>query len=188
MTPQEYEKKYTYRQLRKMYQTAAQQARAAYKAVKEAYPSSAPVELYRGDFKSFTTISKKGMPKATLAKVLASTERYLSGRFSSVEKYEEYRESAIDTFKSHGYGFVNEDNFNTVQEFMKDMTDRGLKGIYGSDQILTAFNRANKRGLSQEQLEANIEYWAQNADAVKEGRKSGKLRVYSKTPSGSKNF
>lgn len=188
MNAKELETKYTYRQLRKMYQAAAQQARAAYKAVKAAYPGSAPEKLYKGDFKSFTTISKKGMKKADLAKQLASTQRYLSSRFSSVEAYEQYRESAIDTFKSHGYDFVNEDNFNEVQEFMKDMTERGLKGIYGSDQILTAFNRANERGLSEKQLAQNIEYWSKNAADVEAGRRSGKLRVYSKVPGSSKDF
>jgi len=202
--PQYLEQNYTYRQLRKMYTAAAREARAAYKEVKSRYAGSAADIMYQGDFKSFTTISKGGMKKTQLAKELASVERYLTGNFSSVERYADYRERSIETFHKHGYDFVNEENFNNVQEFMKDMTDRGLKSIYGSDvlidalgslgnvykdtDIVSALSRAKKRDLSEEQLKANVAYWQQNIEDVIAGKRSGKLRVYSKVPSGRSNI
>lgn len=184
MNPQYLETKYTYRQLRKMYTQAARQARQAYKEVKGAFTGSIADVMYRGDFKGFTTISKYGMKKSQLAKELAHVQRYLQSTFSSVEKYTEYRDKSIATFNANGYTFVNEENFNSVQEFMKDMTERGLKSIYGSDQVITAYNRAKKRGLTPQQLEANIEYWEKNAQAVEAGARSNKIRVYSRVPSG----
>ena len=185
--PQYLEQNYTYRQLRKMYTAAAREARAAYKEVKSRYAGSAADIMYQGDFKSFTTISKAGMKKTQLAKELASVERYLQGTFSSVEKYADYRAKSIATFRQNGYEFVNEKNFDTVQEFMKDMTDRGLKSIYGSDQVLTAYNRARKRHLTPEQLEANRQLWEANkeeAAALAAKGESKRIRVYSKVPSG----
>ena len=121
--PQFLESNYTYRQLRKMYTAAAREARAAFKEVSGAFPGSSADIIHRGDFKSFTTISKYGMKKTQLAKELASVQRYLQGSFSSVERYADYRERSIETFNRNGYDFVNEENFNAVQEFMKDMTD-----------------------------------------------------------------
>lgn len=203
MNAQDLEKNYTYRQLRKMYTVAAREARAGYRAVAAAYPGADVTQIYKGDFKSFTTISKKGMKKADLAKILASTQRYLAGSASSVEKYEKRRQQTIATFKRHGYN-VDNSNLDDVQEFMKDMTDRGIKGIYGSDLLLTSYNdlnavyggsevvealsRAQKRELTEEQLKANIAYWNKNAQDVASGRRSGKLRVYSKVPSSSSVF
>lgn len=184
MNPQYLEKNYTYRQLRKMYTAAAREARAAYKEVKGKYAGSAADIMYRGDFKGFTTISKAGMKKSQLAKELASVQRYLQGTFSSIEKYADYRQRSIATFNANGYNFVNEQNFNSVQEFMKDMTDRGIKAIYGSDEVITAYNRAKKRGLTPQQLEANVSYWEEHAAEVEEGRRTNKIRVYSKVPSG----
>ena len=175
--PQKLEKNYTYRQLRKMYTAAARQARAAYKEVAKAYPGSAPVTMYKGDFKSFTTISKNGMTKSQLAKQLASVTRYLQGTFSSEERYAQYRERSIETFQQHGYN-VTEENFNSVQQFM----------IYGSDALLEAFQRAKKRGLTNEQFTKNIARWEANAADVEAGVKSANLRVMSYRNSGSKDF
>ena len=185
--PQKLEKNYTYRQLRKMYTAAARQARAAYKEVAKAYPGSAPVTMYKGDFKSFTTISKNGMTKSQLAKQLASVTRYLQGTFSSEERYAQYRERSIETFQQHGYN-VTEENFNSVQQFMKDVTDSGIKAIYGSDALLEAFQRAKKRGLTNEQFTKNIARWEANAADVEAGVKSANLRVMSYRNSGSKDF
>lgn len=185
--PQKLEQNYTYKQLRKMYTAAARQARQAYKDVAAAYPGSAPVTMYKGDFKSFTTISKYGMKKSQLAKELASVERYLSGSYSSVERYEDYRQKSIATFREHGYN-VTEENFNTVQDFMKDVTESGIKAIYGSDQLLQAFQRAKKRGLSNEQFSRNLQRWIENAAAVETDQKSNKLRVIAYKRSSSSDF
>ena len=185
--PQKLEKNYTYRQLRKMYTAAARQARAAYKEVAQAYPGSAPVTMYKGDFKSFTTISKSGMTKSQLAKELASVTRYLQGTFSSEERYAQYRERSIETFQQHGYN-VTEENFNSVQQFMKDVTDSGIKAIYGSDALLEAYQRAKKRGLTNDQFTKNIARWEANAADVEAGVKSANLRVMSYRNSGSKDF
>ncbi len=203
MNAQYLELKYTYRQLRKMYTAAAREARAGYREVAAAFPGSDVATIYKGAFKSFTSISKGGLKKTDLAKELASVQRFLSGSASSLEKYMERRASTIAKFRENGYD-VDESNLDEVQQFMKDMTDRGLKSIYGSDMLLVSYtdlnavyggreveaalNRAKKRGLSEEQLKANVEYWTKNIQAVAEGRKSGKLRVYSKVPSGSGVF
>lgn len=187
MNAQDLEKNYTYRQLRKMYTVAAREARAGYRAVAAAYPGADVTQIYKGDFKSFTTVSKNGMKKADLAKILASTQRYLAGSASSVEKYEQRRQQTIETFQRHGYD-VNEENIDSVQQFMKDATERGLKAIYGSDQLLTAYQRAKRRGLTKEQFAQNVERWTANAEAVEAGRKSGALRVISYKNSGSDSF
>lgn len=185
--PQRLEKEFTYRQLRKMYTTAARQARQAYREVAAAYPKSAATGMYKGDFKSFTTISKYGMKKTELAKQLASVNRYLDTPASSVERYGAQRSEIVATFQSHGYN-VTEENFDEVGEFMKDVTERGLKSIYGSDQLLLAFNRAKRRGITKEQFSRNVERWTENADAVANERKSGKLRVIAYKNSSDRNF
>ena len=170
-------KNYTYRQLRTMYNEAARQARGAYQIIEKAYPGSEVVEIHKGDFKSFSTISKAGLKKEYLAKELTSVERFLRSSASDLERYEMARQETIEKFHASGYDFVNNENLDALQQFMRDVRARGLVTPYGSDQLVEAFNFSRKEGITAEQFAANIERWEKNAEKVQSGAMSKRLRM-----------
>ena len=170
-------KSYTYRQLRAMYNEAARQARGAYQIIEKAYPGSEVVEIHKGDFKSFSTISKAGLKKEYLAKELTSVERFLRSSASDLERYEMARQETIEKFHASGYDFVNNENLDALQQFMRDVRARGLVTPYGSDQLVEAFNFSRKEGMTAEQLAANIERWERNKERAEAGAMSKRLRV-----------
>lgn len=170
-------KNYTYRQLRAMYNEAARQARSAYRVIEKAYPGSEVVELHKGDFKSFSTISKAGLKKEFLAKELSSVERFLRSSASDLERYEMARQQTIDSFHDSGYDFVNNENLDALQEFMRDVRARGLVKPYGSDQLVEAFNFSQKERMTPAQLAANIERWEKNKERAEAGAMSKRLRM-----------
>lgn len=182
---QDLKKNFTYKQLRAMYNKAARQARSAYKVIEKAYPSSEVVEIHKGDFKSFSTISKAGLKKEYLAKELASVERFLSSSASDLERYEMARQNTIDSFHASGYDFVNNENLDALQEFMRDVRARGLVKPYGSDQLVEAFRFSRQERMTPEQLAANIERWERNRSKVEAGAISKRLRM---TRGGSWSF
>ena len=191
MSAQDLYKNYTYSQLKKMYNDAARQARAAYKEVSAAFPQAETVIIHKGDFKSYSQLAKteKGsLSKLDLAKELRSVERWLSSKSSSVEGLTESRAATVEAFNNSGYTFVNPDNLDAVKRFMKEMTERGIKAIYGSDQVLEAYNRARKKRLTNDQLQANIDRWDRNAAEVEKGRRSKKLTIRKPKGSSSKAF
>ena len=107
---------------------------------------------------------------------------------------------AAMNFQQHGYEWINEDNVESVIGFLDDLESAGLEAMYSSKYLITklqemyedvsllygeeetsaAFNRANKRGLTPEQLAGNVAEWLGHYEEVAQGRRSGKLRVYSK--------
>lgn len=170
-------KNFSYRQLRKMYNTAAREARGAYAEISKAYPRSEVVTIHKGDFKSFTTISKGGLSKQDLAKELASVQRFLRSSASSLDDYEESRRHIIESFHDSGYEFVDESNLDALQEFMRDTRERGLVKLYGSDQLVNAFEFAQSEQLSPEMLAANVDRWERNREKVEAGVMGARLRM-----------
>lgn len=186
---QDLTRNFTYNQLRAMYKEASKQARQSLAAVAAKYPGAEVVSIHKGDFKSFSAISKGGLNKKDLAKEVYAAQRFLNTAAGSgdLEAYEASRAATVAAFNEHGYDFVNEDNLDDVKAFMRDATERGLKSIYGSDELLEKYKYAKRKGLSAAQFAANVDRWERNAQAVAAGRMSGKLRVTGRGGS-SKNF
>lgn len=68
----------------------------------------------------------------------------------------------LDTLHREGYDYIDEGNIEDFYKFMEDARARGLGAIYGSDRIAQLIQRGMKKGLTRNQIIANMESWAEN--------------------------
>ena len=149
-------------ELRREYSKLAYKARQRLGAIERTFGSKAEVvQRHSGDFGTLGSLGK--VNRTQLAQELAATRRFLASGSSRVREYAQVRQNAIESFHRSGYDFVNDSNLDDLYQFLEDARARHLGSIYGSDQLVETFERAQKRGLTSEQLLGNIEYWAENA-------------------------
>lgn len=170
----------TMAELKRQYIKQSYIARKRYKILSMKYPNSEIVMRHRGDFAPLRKM--KGISKADLAKELSNVTRFLAGQSSRENEYEDVRKNTVRSFQDHGFTDITEENLDALYQFLEDARQRHLATIYGSDQLIEAFQRAHKRGLSREQLLGNIEYWAEH------GTGKEKPRVYASRHSSVKDF
>ena len=158
----------TMAELKQQYVKQSYEARRRYKQLASQFSGSEVVQRRKGDFKPLRQL--KGISKADLAKELSDVTRFLTSSSSRVKEYEQVRKNTVQTFQEHGYEDVNEKNLDPLIQFLEDARQRHLATIYGSEQLVEVFQRAQKRGLTREQLLGNIEYWAEHGDGKKAPR------------------
>lgn len=166
-------------ELRREYSKLAYKARQRLGNIASRFGQKAEVvQRHAGDFgtlKSLGTVNR-----TQLSQEIAATRRFLASGSSRVSEYAQVRQNAIESFQRSGYEFVNEENLDDLYQFLEDARARHLGSIYGSDQLIETFERAQKRGLSSEQLLGNIEYWAEHPDK--------KMRIYASRHSSREDF
>ena len=113
-----------------------------------------------GDFGTLRSLGK--VNRTQIAQELADVRKFLASGSSRVKEYGQIRENIIESFQRSGYDFVNESNLDDLYQFLEDTRARNIAALYGSDQLVETWNRARKRGLTEEQLLGNIEYWAEH--------------------------
>ena len=149
------------KELRREYSKLAYKARKRLEAIEKKFGSKAEiVQRRKGDFGTLSSLGK--VNRAQISAELADVRRFLASGSSRVSEYAQVRQNAIESFHRSGYEFVNEKNLDDLYQFLEDARARHIGSIYGSDQLIETFERAQKRGLSSEQLLGNIEYWAEN--------------------------
>lgn len=154
----------TTQQMRRMYSKQAYTARQRLGKIRERFGAQAEIVQRReGDFKPLSQLGK--LTRQQLAAELASTQRFLASGSSRVREYGKVRQGIIESFQRNGYEFVNESNLDSLYQFLEDARARHLGSMYGSDQLIETWNRAQKRGLTPDQLLGNIEYWAEKSPA-----------------------
>lgn len=147
-------------ELRRQYSKQAYVARQRLGKIEAAYGSKAEIVQRRaGDFRPLKELGN--LNRQQLAQELSSTQKFLASGSSRVKEYGQVRQNIIDSFNENGYDFVNESNLDDLYQFLEDARARHLGSMYGSDQLIETWNRAQKRGMTPEQLLGNIEYWAE---------------------------
>ncbi len=147
-------------EIRRQYSKQAYVARQRLGKIEAAYGSKAEIVQRRaGDFLPLKELGN--LNRQQIAQELASTQKFLASGSSRVREYGQVRQNIIDSFNENGYDFVNESNLDDLYQFLEDARARHLGSMYGSDQLIETWNRAQKRGMSPEQLLGNIEYWAE---------------------------
>ena len=147
-------------ELRRQYSKQAYVARQRLGKIEAAYGSKAEIVQRRaGDFRPLKELGD--LNRQQLAQELSSTQKFLASGSSRVKEYGQVRQNIIDSFNGNGYDFVNESNLDDLYQFLEDARARHLGSMYGSDQLIETWNRAQKRGMTPEQLLGNIEYWAE---------------------------
>lgn len=150
-------------ELRRLYSKQAYTARQRLEKIRKAFGSKAEVVQRReGDFKTLRELGR--LNRVQLAQEISNVQRFLESGSSRVREYGKIRQNIVETFQRSGYEFVNESNLDDLYQFLEDARSRNLASMYGSDQLVETWNRAQKRGLTSEQLMGNIEYWAANPD------------------------
>lgn len=150
----------TTQELRRAYSKQAYTARQRLGKIRQAYGNEAEVVQRRaGDFQPLSKLGK--LTRAQIAAELSGVQKFLASGSSRVREYGQVRQDIIDSFQRSGYEFVNESNLDSLYQFLEDARARHLGSIYGSDQLIETWNRAQKRGMTSEQLLGNIEYWAE---------------------------
>lgn len=148
-------------ELRRLYSKQAYTARQRLGKIEQKYGSNAEIVQRRaGDFQPLSKLPKN-MTRQQIANELSSTQKFLASGSSRVSEYGQVRQNIINSFQENGYEFVNESNLDSLYQFLEDARARHLGSMYGSDQLIETWNRAQKRGMTPEQLLGNIEYWAE---------------------------
>lgn len=148
-------------ELRREYSKLAYTARQRISKLEKAFGKQSEVLQRRsGDFGTLRSLGT--INRMQISQEIANVRRFLASGSSRVSEYRKIRENIIESFHMSGYEFVNESNLDSLYQFLEDVRARNIASLYGSDQLIETWNRAQKRGLTEEQLLGNIEYWAEN--------------------------
>ena len=148
------------KEMRRLYSKQAYVARQRLAKIEQKFGKNAEVVQRRsGDFQTLKQLGQ--MSRQQLANELSSVQKFLASGSSRVKEYGQVRQNIINSFQENGYEFVNESNLDSLYQFLEDARARHLGSMYGSDQLIETWNRAQKRGMTPEQLLGNIEYWAE---------------------------
>ena len=147
---------------RQRYAYLAGRVRRQMRELEKRMPESVSLERYRGEFPKLKDMGK--VSESALKLGIKEAERLLESGELSLRHQRRSVNAAIKTLNERGYDYVNKQNFKYFFDFLDDARARGLASIYGYQYLLDTFNRAKKRGLSDDEIRGNIEYWAEQAD------------------------
>lgn len=186
-------------ELIRTYRKRSREARDAYRSMKEAVPTLGELNTHKGDFR--TIESMKNLTRDKLEKELLKTENYLGSSYSDIDSYEQMKAKSLRTLhgdednKNVGYKKITEENFEAFANYMDELRKKGLisepTSSYYAEQFENVNNtevskriaKALEEGASEENIKANLEYWA-------EQEQEGRRLYYSKKRkrSGSKAY
>ena len=151
--------------VRKQYARMAAKFRYDLKKLEEAKGDVRSIRRYKGEFPSLTQLGDMVTEKDLKRAIKQMKEVRSSGQLS---KRTERRAPAsmLDTLHREGYEDITEDNIEDFYKFMEDARARGLGAIYGSGKIAELVQRGLKKGLTREQIRANMDYWAEHPDVT----------------------
>lgn len=129
-------------------------------------PESIMLERYSGEFRPLKELGP--VSDRALQRGIKEAERLLESKELSLKTRKRAMGAAIKTLNSRGYDYINSGNFKYFFDFLEDARSRGLASIYGYQYLLDTFNRAKKRGLSDEEIKGNIAYWAEQYETRRE--------------------
>lgn len=148
--------------IRQRYSRLAYQIRRRAKELEQRSPQAVSLQRYRGEFRPLRELGN--VSEKALKLGIKEAERVLKSGELSLKRNKRSVSTAIRTLNERGYDFINKDNFGYFMDFLDDARARGLASIYGYQYLLDTFNRAKKKGLSDDEIRGNIEYWAKQAE------------------------
>ena len=151
--------------IRQKYSKLASQIRRKARILEQRMPEAVSVQRYRGEFPKLRDLGN--VSESALRRGIKEAERLLKSNELSLRANKRSQATAIQTLNERGYNYINNQNFGYFMNFLDDARARGLASIYGYQYLLDTFNRAKKRGLSDDEIRGNIQYWANQADRQK---------------------
>lgn len=150
--------------IRQRYSYLAGRVRRQISKLRERMPEAVSLERYsEKEFPKLREMKIQPSDRALKA-AIRQAEKLLSSGELTLRRQRRSVATAIKTLNERGYTYVNQQNFGYFMDFLDDARARGLASIYGYQYLLDTFNRAKKRGLSDDEIRGNIAYWAEQAD------------------------
>lgn len=150
--------------IRQRYSYLAGRVRRQISKLRERMPEAVSLERYsEKEFPKLRDMKIQPSDRALKA-AIRQAEKLLSSGELTLRRQRRSVATAIKTLNERGYTYVNQQNFGYFMDFLDDARARGLASIYGYQYLLDTFNRAKKRGLSDDEIRGNIAYWAEQAD------------------------
>lgn len=123
----------------------------AYRLNKDAYPVLKEVKA-----------GKNGRPSADLAYKLSALSRFVSSKQGSVAGMTGIMKRNIKTLHSHGYSFVNQENYLDFARFMEEWRAQGLDKEYDSGDAVELYEQVQRHHMNPTRVAEEFEYWLQN--------------------------
>lgn len=151
-------------------------ARKQYQKLVERVPAARSVSRYSlADFPSLKELGQ--ISDLDLARNYAFIKNVVNSGQLSVQENRRRISTALETIRQQmpGQDFINEENAVDLFNFLSDARAAGLETVYGYREILQEVSRAQKAGLTPEQIRLNMEYYRNrsavaDAKALQEGR------------------
>lgn len=169
-------------ELRVAYSKLAYTARKRVDRLAEKYGSTAEVVTRRSkDFQTLHQIESRQGRKLTDQEVrmlYSDATRFLSSNSSRIKEYESvqsaFRQNFAESIGRIRYGVkekpIPDKDIDPLYQFLEDARIKDVQGIFGSNALVNIFYRAQKKGLTREQLLGNIEYWVAHPTYRKNGK------------------
>lgn len=114
------------------------------------------LRTHAGGFPKLSDIKSK----ADLEHELASIHTFMTQKYSTISGQEDIMEDNIQTFRSHGYDFVNKSNYRALINFLEDAKTRVDASAYGSEFIMELFHQSERLKISRQGLLDDMAYWS----------------------------
>lgn len=145
-------------------------ARKQYQRLVERVPAARSVSRYSlADFPSLKELGQ--ISDLDLARNYAFIKNVVNSGQLSVQENRRRISTALETIRQQmpGQDFINEENAVDLFNFLSDARAAGLEAVYGYREILQEVSRAQKAGLTPEQIRLNMEYY-RNRSAVADAK------------------
>lgn len=145
-------------------------ARKQYQKLVERVPAARSVSRYSlADFPSLKELGQ--ISDLDLARNYAFIKNVVNSGQLSVQENRRRISTALETIRQQmpGQDFINEENAVSLFTFLSDARAAGLETVYGYREILQEVSRAQKAGLTPEQIRLNMEYY-RNRSAVADAK------------------
>ena len=153
------DKKYN-RSLRGQYAKLSYRIRQQIKNLQEKYPES--VALERQSIRDWQPLSQlpEEYTERELKRRVAYAKQVLKSGEVSLQRHRRAYSNAIKTLKSKGIKNINNETIGAFFRFLDDLRARGIAGYKASKVWARYFTEAQRRGLSDKDLQKNMDYWA----------------------------
>lgn len=145
-------------------------ARKQYQRLVERVPAARSVSRYSlADFPSLKELGQ--ISDLDLARNYAFIKNVVNSGQLSVQENRRRISTALETIRQQmpGQDFITEENAVDLFNFLSDARAAGLETVYGYREILQEVSRAQKAGLTPEQIRLNMEYY-RNQSAVADAK------------------
>lgn len=161
--PQALQDNYSEAELRKEYSRLRDVAQKSLKRLGQS--EFAGGETYRANVNKYKKLADIHS-KSELAYLLTDISKFLMAKGSSISGLREIRRESINTWHEKGFDFVNKKNFDAWVRFLDFVKDQ--VGVRYLDEAEDVFRKAQKKGISIENVKGNFDYYRSHLDEMEE--------------------